>query len=191
MTVVVGVLALLVFVLCGVVYELFRDVRQLRDAAGILDRPLNVDLGPVAGTRPSAYGLAATLDSAASALLLFLSDRCATCRVLAAGLGRRPPPGVSVVLEATSPEAAAKFVESYELREMLRDGSLVVDDGGAIAARIGLDTTPVAFRIEAGRIVGATTVPSARYLTSILPKPIRLRAAESVPEGREAWESAI
>ena len=51
MMVAVGVLALLVFVLCGVVYELFRDVRQLRDVAGILDRPLHVELGtsPVRG----------------------------------------------------------------------------------------------------------------------------------------------
>jgi hypothetical protein len=50
-------LALVVFVLCGVVYELFRDVRQLRDVAGILDRPLHVEIGAVAGARPSSYGL--------------------------------------------------------------------------------------------------------------------------------------
>ena len=86
MMVAVGVLALVVFVLCGVVYELFRDVRQLRDVAGILDRPLEVEIGTVAGTRPSTHGLPQALDSAASALVLFLSDRCGTCRSLAAGL---------------------------------------------------------------------------------------------------------
>lgn len=184
MMVAVGVLALLVFVLCGVVYELFRDVRQLRDAAGILDRPLNVDLGPVAGTRPSGHGLPEALDSAASALVLFLSDRCGTCRSLAAGLERHLPPGLWVVLEARSSDSAARFMESYELTRMVEDGRLVVDVAGAIAGRIGLDLTPVGFRVEGGRIVSATTVPSKRYLFSILPKPIRLRRAESVPRER-------
>jgi hypothetical protein len=184
MMVAVGVLALLVFVLCGVVYELFRDVRQLRDVAGILDRPLNVDLGPVAGTRPSGHGLPEALDSAASALVLFLSDRCGTCRSLAAGLERQLPPGLWVVLEARSADSAAKFMESYELTRMAEDGRLVVDVAGTIAGRIGLDLTPVGFRVEGGRIVSATTVPSKRYLLSILPKPIRLRRVESVPRER-------
>ena len=40
--------------------------------------------------------------------------------------------------------------------------------------------TPVGFRVEDGRIVNATTVPSQRYLFSILPKPIRLRGAQSM-----------
>ena len=43
--------------------ELFRDVRQLRDAAGILDRPLDVEIGTVAGARPSSVGLPDDLDS--------------------------------------------------------------------------------------------------------------------------------
>jgi hypothetical protein len=182
MMVVVGVLALVVFVLCGVVYELFRDVRQLRDVAGILDRPLHVEIGAVAGARPSSYGLHEALDSAGSALVLFLSDRCGTCRSLAAGLGRHLPPGLWVVLEARSPDSAAKFIESYELAQMLEGGRLSVDIGDAIAGRIGLEMAPVGFRVEDGRIVSATTVPSQRYLFSILPKPIRLRRAQGMPK---------
>lgn len=190
MMVAVGVLALVVFVLCGVVYELFRDVRQLRDVAGILDRPLEVEIGTVAGTRPSTHGLPQALDSAASALVLFLSDRCGTCRSLAAGLERHLPPGLWVVLEAQNADSAVKFLESYELTRMTEDGRLVVDVAGAIAGRIGLDLTPVGFRVGDGRIVNATTVPSKRYLLSILPKPIRLRRVPSMPEG-ETWESTV
>jgi hypothetical protein len=190
MTIAIAVLALVVFVLCGVVLELFRDVRQLRDAAGILDRPLEVDIGDVAGSRPGSYGLPAPLDSAASALVLFLSDRCGTCRSIAAGLERQLPPGVWTVLEARSADSAAKFIESYELAPMLEDGRLVVDVAGAIAARLGLEVTPVGFRVENGRIVRATTVPSKRYLLSILPKPVRLRAANGTPKEREAWLSS-
>jgi hypothetical protein len=188
MMIAVGVLALVVFVLCGVVYELFRDVRQLRDVAGILDRPLNVEIRDVAGTRPSAYGLPEALDSAASALVLFLSDRCGTCRALAAGLERKVPPELWVVLEARSADSAAKFVESFELTRVTEGSRLVVDVAGAIAGRMGLDMTPVGFRIQNGKIASATTVPSKRYLFSILPKPVSLRPAQSMREG-ETWQS--
>ena len=60
----------------------------------------------------------------------------------------------------------------------------MVDVADAIASRIGLDMTPVGFRVEDGRIVNATTVPSQRYLSSILPKPIRLRPAQGAPNER-------
>jgi hypothetical protein len=189
-TIIVAVLALVVFVLCGVVLELFRDVRQLRDVAGILDRPLDVEIGAVAGARPSSLGLPGELDAAPSALVVFLSDRCGTCRSIAAGLGGRLPPLVWVVLEARSPESAAKFVESYELAPLTSEGRLLVDVEGATAGRIGLDVTPAGFRVEDGRIASATTVPSKRYLLSIAPKPVRLRRPELMPKEREAWEAS-
>lgn len=188
MTILVAVLALLVFVLCGVVFELFRDVRQLRDAAGILDRPLDVDIGAVTGTTPSSHGLPEVLDSVQTALVLFLSDRCGTCRSIAAGLDRQLPPLLWIVLEARSPDSAAKFVESYDMTSMIGDGRLLLDVDGAIAGHIGLDITPVGFRVEDGRIVNATTVPSRRYLLSILPKPLGLKRTDVVSKERTVWE---
>jgi hypothetical protein len=188
MTLAVVILALIVFVLCGVVYELFRDVRQLRDAAGILDRPLDVDIGAVAGTRPSSLGLPGALDSVPSALVLFLSDRCNTCRAIATGLEGRLPPLLWLVLEAQSADSAARFIDSYEMAPMMCDGRLIVDVDGAIAARIGLDMTPVGFRVRDGLVAEATTVPSKRYLFSILPKPVRLSRAEGMPKERQAWQ---
>jgi len=179
MTVVVSLLALLTFVLFGVVIELFRDVRQLRDVTGILDRPLEVDVGDVAGTKPSAYGLPSVLDSAAAALVLFLSDRCGTCHALAAGFNRGLPSGVWVVLEAQSPSSTQEFLSAYELTQQSTDGRLSVDVAGTIAEKLGLRTTPVGFRVENGRFVRATTVPSTRYLTSILPHPVRLERSAS------------
>jgi hypothetical protein len=171
----VAVLALLVAVLFGALLEMNRDVRQLRDAVGILDRPLTVDIGPVTGTRPSAHGLPWALDSATSAIVLFLSERCGTCRSLAAGLGRPLPTGLWVVLEARNTGSAAAFLDAYGLTGIAPDGRIVVDVAGEIAGRIGLDTTPVGFCVENGVPTGATTVPSSRYFTSILPEPIRLR----------------
>lgn len=173
----VGVLALLVFVLFAIVIELYRDVRQLREVAGILDRPLEVDLGDVANTEPSSCGLPGALDSAASAIVLFLSDRCGTCQALAAGFRGALPAGLWVVLEAASPRATQEFLESHRLTAASTGGRLVVDASGKIAERIGLRTTPVGFRVQDGRLAGATTVPSTRYLSSILPNRVRLERA--------------
>lgn len=182
LTAAVGVLALLVFVLAGAVIELNRDVRQLRDAAGILDRPLTVDIGDAAGARPSRYGLPEPLDSAASAVVLFLSDRCGTCHALAAGLEAELPHGLWVVLEARDPSSAATFLSSHELDPDASGPRLLVDTGRALSEALGLRTTPVAFRVEEGRLARATTVPSRRYLSSILPEPVRLEPADPVPE---------
>jgi hypothetical protein len=170
----VGALALVVFLLLGIVLELQRDVRQLRDAAGILDRPLEIELGDVAGARPSRYGLPLSVDAAGAAVVLFLSDRCGTCHALARGLNGNIPAGLWVVLEARSPITAEEFLADYELDEQPPGGRLLVDVEGMIARRIGLRTTPVGFRVENGRIVSATTVPSRRYLSSILADRVRL-----------------
>ncbi len=176
----VGVLGLLVFVLMGIVLELYRDVRQLRDVAGILDRPLDVDLGEVADTAPSGHGLPQALDSVASALVLFLSDRCGTCHALAAGFGQNGlPSGLWVVLEARSPRSAEEFLAAHGLTAANTGGRLLVDPAGKIAERIGLRTTPVGFRVQDGRIAGATTVPSQRYLSSILPNVVRLERPQT------------
>lgn len=172
----VAVLALLVTVLFGALVEMFRDVRQMRDAIGILDRPLAVDIGRVAGTPPSVHGLPRALDSAASALVLFLSEQCNTCRSIAAALERPLPQGLWVVVEARNASTAEAFLDAYRLEDQAMDGRVLVDVEGTIAARIGLDTSPVGFRVEHGRLTTATTVPSSRYLTSILPEPIRLRS---------------
>ena len=175
----VGVLALLVFTLFGAGIELFRDVHQLREAAGILDRPVDVDIGAAAGTRPSRHGLPAALDAAASAVVLFLSDRCATCNSLAEGLGGAVPPGLCVVLEARSPDSAQEFLGSFGLDPQAEGDRLLVDAAGIIAQSLGLRLTPVVFRVEDGLLRGATTAPSRRYLSSIIPTRVRLEPPPS------------
>jgi hypothetical protein len=167
----VGVLSLLVFVLFGALLESLRDIRQIRDALGILDRPLDVDIGAAAGTAPSSHGLPRQLDDAKSALVLFLSERCATCRILAATLGGALPAGLWIVVEAPSSQAAAEFVEAYGMAPRVEDERVTVDAAGAIAGRLGLNITPVAYRIENGVFKDAATVPSIRYLSSVIPSP--------------------
>lgn len=171
----VALLTLIVFLLFGALLELYKDVRQLRDAVGILDRPLTVDIGHVAGTTPSSYGLPQAIDAAPSAIVLFLSERCATCHSLARGLLRPLPGGLWVVVEARDSSSAASFLNSSGLSGTSLSEQVVIDVAGEIARRIGLNTTPVGFRVERGLLTHATTVPSSRYLTSILPEPVRLR----------------
>ena len=178
---VVTALALLIFVLFGVVVELYRDVRQLREVNGILDRPLDVDLGEVAGKPPSAFGLPRALDSATAALVLVLSDRCGTCHALAAGFNGALAPGLWLVLEARSPQSTEEFLAKYRLSAASTQGRLFVDVGGVAAERMGLRTTPVGFRVRNGRFVSATTVPSMRYLSSIVPSPVRLERSPVTP----------
>jgi hypothetical protein len=172
----VGILALLVAVLLGALLEMYRDVRQLRDALGILDRPLSLDIGRVEGTLPSTHGLPQALDFAASAIVLFLSpERCGTCRALAAGLGKPLPEGLWVVLEARNAASAADFLDAFGLAGTKEEQRIIVDTEGKIAGRMGLNTSPVGLHLKNGKVTAATTVPSSRYLASILPTPLRLR----------------
>ncbi|HEX3578249.1 MAG TPA: hypothetical protein VHY33_06765 [Thermoanaerobaculia bacterium] len=172
-----AVLALLVALLFAALVEMYRDVRQLRDAMGILDRPLPVNVTDAVGMRASTYGLPRAIDAADSALVLFLSDRCGTCRQLAHGLTRPLVSGLWLVLEVRSDAGAADFIERYGLADSAREGRIIVDPTTEIARRIGIDTTPVGVRIENGAIAHATTVPSTRYLNTILPEPVELRQA--------------
>ena len=172
----VGLLALLVALLFAALVEMFRDLRQIRDALGILDRPLVVDIGAVAGTRPSAYGLPSVIDSMSSAIVLFLSDRCATCHAIAAGLPRPLADELWVVLYPRDEAAAGEFLDRYGLRDDA-GGQVLIDLESRIGTAIGLDATPVAFRVENGLLSSASTVPSSRYLSSILPHPVQLRRA--------------
>jgi hypothetical protein len=167
----VGALTLFVAVLFGALVELFRDVRQIRDAVGILDRPREVDLGDVAGTRPSSHGLPQELDALHSAIVLFLSERCGTCHALAAGLSGALPYRLWVVIEGRDTVGAARFAEEHGLS----GERVTIDVEGAIAASMGLATAPVGFRVDDGIFTTATTVPSSRYLfSSLLQEPVRL-----------------
>lgn len=184
----VGLLGLLVFLLLGMIIELYRDVRQLREAAGIMDRPLEVDLGDLSGAVASSFGLPAYLDAAPAFMVLFLSERCGTCHALAAGFAGRIPAGLQVVLEARDPAAAAYFLERYDLAAETVGKRVLVDSEGRIGERMGLRTTPVGFFVVDGRFVRATTVPSRRYLATILPDRIQLEHSSSRPtrpQGKE------
>ena len=180
-----AIIAIVLFVMASAGVEMYRDIRQLREVSGILDTPLNIDIGQVAQKAPSDYGLPFVLDEQVAAIVLFLNERCNPCRSIAASFdasAKYLPNGLWIVLEGRTDEVARQFLNSTPLKDLQSDGRVFIDSGGEIARRIGLEASPVGFRIENGKISIATTVPSSRYLLSILPHSLRLKEPDNNKE---------
>jgi hypothetical protein len=165
------VLAVVVFIQLGALVELFQQVQQIRAHVDLVDRPTPLDLGKARGVLASAIGLPAPLDEAPAAMVLFLSNTCATCRSIAAALQGALPHALWVVVEPVFHDDASAFVDEFGLR----GERVIVDPQGRIAHRLGLDITPSAILVEQGRLQRAQTVPSSRQLFTALPVVRRLR----------------
>jgi hypothetical protein len=165
--VLVCLLGIVVFILLGALVELFQQVQQIRERLDLTgsagSMPLNL---ANQGALASTVGLPEALDDAVSAIVLFLTNRCTTCRAIAADLDGAVPPGIWVVAEPVTgvDEEAEAFVQEFRLDS---DRTLV-DRQSHIAEQLALDVTPTAIFIEKGRMHRAETVPSPRHFSSIL-----------------------
>jgi hypothetical protein len=131
------------------------------------------------GARPSSVGLPASLDSAVWSVVLLLSDKCGTCRSIAAALDGAVPRNVLIVIEPDVGDEA-ELILSYELDP----DRTVIDPRRRISGKLGIRTTPSAIVVEHGRLVRATTVPSSRQLHALLEAPRAFQSrdeAESQP----------
>lgn len=157
-------LGVLVFLLLGALIEMYRDLAQVREYSGLLDRPLPIELGDRQGTRPSAWGLPPALDKAQRALVVLLSDRCATCRTIMASLNGTVPEHVVLVLEPPG------GMGDSELAIQITTGSdrVVIDREHSIADRLQIQLTPSALVVEDGVIDRALTVPSVRQFEALV-----------------------
>ncbi|GII21650.1 hypothetical protein [Planosporangium mesophilum] len=176
----VVVLGGLVLLLLGSQVEMYRSLAQLREYAGLVDNPLALEIGDNAGAAPASRGLPDALDRAENAVVLFLSDKCGTCRSIASTLDGRMPPDLWVVLDPADPTATADIALTYRLAEE----RLVIDSTRELSATLAMRTTPAALVIRDGRISHGTTVPSSRSLEALLDAVRAGRArkpAESVP----------
>jgi hypothetical protein len=161
----------LVFLLLGSQVEMYRDIAQLRDHSGLIDRPMAVDIAGAVGARPSSFGLPAPLDAVDAGLVLFLSDKCGTCRSIAASLDGQVPRDLWLVLDPANPMKDPELTVGYRLG---RD-RVTIDRRREISSALGVTITPAALILRDGRIVRASTVPSTRQLQTLLDS---LRAAE-------------
>ncbi|MEV0590606.1 hypothetical protein [Nonomuraea cavernae] len=165
----------MVFLLLGSQVEMYRTIEQLREYSGLIDRPVPVAFTR-SGERPSGVGLPAELDAAAQALVLLLSDKCATCRSIVASLDGAVPRDVVLVIEAEDPDQSAGLTMSYDLDPT----RTIIDSTRHIGDALGINTTPVAIVVEEGRFTRATTVPSSRQLYALLES---LRANRTIEVG--------
>ncbi|MGH8910292.1 MAG: hypothetical protein ACRD0K_28310 [Egibacteraceae bacterium] len=169
-------LGAIVFILLGALVELFKQVQQIRTHLDLVDRPSPLDLGKLRGELASAVGLPASLDDAEAAMVLFLSNACATCRSIAAALRGAVPQTLWIVVEPVFRDDADLFVEEFQLH----GARTLVDQHGRIAGLLGLDITPSAIFIENGRMRRAQTVPSSRQLLAALPLARPLKPSQPV-----------
>ncbi|WP_407563925.1 hypothetical protein [Streptomyces sp. 184] len=155
----VVVTAVLVFLLLGSQIEMYRLIEQIRKHGGLVDRPQPIEIAKV-GEPPSSAGLPAELDSAAAAIALLLSDKCANCRSIAASLDGSVPPDVLLVIAAQDPAIDPDLTLSYDLDP----NRTIIDPAARVWDELGINTSPVAVVVKHGRLTRATTVPSTRQL---------------------------
>jgi thiol-disulfide isomerase/thioredoxin len=159
------VLALLVLIELGALSELFKQVQQIRSHLRLDDLPVAFPLQQT-GLLASSSGLPVEIDAEGSAVVLFLSPNCITCRQLGLSLMSGPSSLTDhlwVLIEPVFDHSAEEFVSQYEIRERF-----MIDINHSVADSLGVDTTPLALIIENGRVKTAMTVPSPRQLGKIL-----------------------
>jgi hypothetical protein len=160
----VAVLTIVTVVLAGTTVELLRAVEQLRAHIGLEDKPSLLDISSAVGQQPSNFGLPQVLDDIDRAVVLILSDRCASCRAIAAEISGDVPDDVFILLEEGRREDSGK---SLQVRYDFPSSRTIIDYGGGIAGRLGIDTTPAGVVVRQGRVVSARTVPSARQIVEL------------------------
>ena len=112
----------------------------------------------------SDAGLPAFIDGAARHLVLFVSPACPACSDLVSGLGGEIPDGLTVVLTAAKPRRADRWVRAHSLT----DGQVVLDDGTAIAERLGVAASPTVVGFAGGRAALAARVGGLDAVLALL-----------------------
>lgn len=174
---VVAVLAIGEFLLFGALAEAYRDLRQIREAAGLLDSPMSVDLGRVTGTKPSSCGLDPTLDSAVGAVTVFLDKSCTTCNMILTGLDGHIPAGMWLTVISDSADRAVSWLRDSGIAvttDSLAHQRVMVLSQDQVHRNIGDIVTPLAVEIENGLLTRARTVPSVRQFYALIPTILSL-----------------
>ena len=180
-----ALMAFVVAVVCAALVEVFRQLADLRRAVNLDDapRPLALRAGEV---HVLDVGLPAALAKEPAAAVIFLSQKCATCLAVAEVFRGGAPASVWFVLP--SPPMPTTLLA------MLRESAerVIVDDGDAIANRLGLNVTPSVLTIAFGEITRAEAVSTPRQALSLVPKvvpthpPLSVLPQQPHPSGQQA-----
>lgn len=159
------IFAVILLLMLSALVEMYHQLRQIRNYLELVDKVTQLELELKLGPQPSSYGLPAELDTAGVGIVLFLSNRCETCRTLAQSIRDGAVPDELWVVVEPVYNDADHFVAEFGLR----GERVLVDTDGLIAENLGLDVTPSAVVVESGSLVRAQTVPSLRQLHVLLP----------------------
>lgn len=163
MTVLALVLASLALLVALFVAAALVEIYEGTDVGFRDDHPVPVELGDAVGKQPSAFGLPAELDEGGG-VVLFVSPSCPACYDLVGSVAKRMPEGLHLVVAATSADLAREWLHGL--------GAPVerctIDADHRIVGSLGLQGTPVALAVERGLVSGATSVPSAKWLRSLM-----------------------
>ena len=179
---IVALLAIGEFLLFGALAEAYRDLKQIREFSGLIDRPLPVELGPAQDEPPSILGLHPDLDSAVQAVTVYLDRRCGTCQSIVRSLNGGIPEGIWLVIIDESVDQAFAWLGDAGLEEGSPGARRVmVTSPEAVEQQLGGVATPLAIEIEHGRLTRAKIITSIRQFYGLVPATRTLAA--QVPEG--------
>jgi hypothetical protein len=179
---IVALLAIGEFLLFGALAEAYRDLKQIREFSGLIDRPMPVELGPMQDQPPSILGLHPGLDSAVQAVAVYLDRRCGTCQSIVRSLNGGIPEGIWLVIIDESVDEAFTWLGDAGLEKGSPVASRVmITSPDAVEQQLGGVATPLAIEIEHGRLTRAKIITSIRQFYGLVPATRTLAA--QVPEG--------
>jgi hypothetical protein len=174
----VAVLAVGEFLLFGALAEAYREIRQLREYSGMLDKAAPVDLGQVRDAWASDVGLDAALDRAVVATVVYLNDRCGTCRAIVESLNGAIPDGMWLMIIAEDADKAFTWLDTGGIdADSIEAQRVTVTTPDEVERQLGMLITPLVIEIEQGRLVRAKTIPSVRQFYALTSSALTLTPA--------------
>ena len=179
---IVALLAIGEFLLFGAVAEAYRDIRQMREQSGLIDRPMPVELGQAQDQPPSLIGLNPSLTRS--------SRRSRSTWTAAAGPVSRSSAASAAACPRRSgwssstsrPRRRSPGWAAPGCRPGLPAASRVSwASPESVERNLGGVATPLAIDIEHGRLVRAKIITSVRQFYALVPATRTL--VPSVPEG--------
>jgi len=148
--------------------EVLKQIGQVRQRLDLDDRPIPVGIGQTAGTE-FTHRVGPLEAGVQTAVLVFLSDDCSTCRTVAAGLAEiieTAEPGVQVVPIVHGRDRQS--AEAFMLDANLRREWGIVDEDDEIAISLGLNLRPVALVVLDGIVTDAAMVRSPSQVEQVV-----------------------
>jgi hypothetical protein len=169
----------LVTLCCGALLEVFRQLAEVRTVLSLDDQPKPLNLQGLDASLEE-LGMPSTIGKKPEEIVVFLSGTCATCLAIAEAFRGGSPDSVWFVVAAR---------ETHKVVAPLRSSGerLVVDQEGAIAARLGLEIVPTVLTLTYGGIGRAYAVGTPRQVMGLIPAT---PAAGVLSEGPIVGEAA-